>query len=252
MRFIFFLVICGCANQNSLNSILNKKEAGKDKPQIFSYTDASGSYVQRRDSLLSGNKYVSRIKLLSSKDSTELESSVVVSRLGRLKNSKSRFDNALLPEISQFKVWFKKEEYFSQLKINKNDRTLTVIAKSPEKKYNFTNKYKLPKARYFCFFSQIPECIKLQGLLVEAAKRNVEIFVIWDNFPYYNEQYEGLPKEPYTKAVLSVSSHNKNEVRYDLDLGNQIIFYHFNKELKFIKMIWVSQGISSINTSKGL
>ncbi len=245
MRFSLLLLLIACAHPaQDINS------TPKDMNELFTYSDQSGAYLLKREGKRSKNKIILRTKMLSRTTGKELESSVVVSRLGSLRDKKNKSSQALLPEISQFKVWFEKKEYFSQIKLNRNKRSLEVISKSPEKKWNFKKSYKLPKGRYICFFSQLPECMKLQNLLFHAARKKVELFVIWDNFPYHRELYDGLSQEPFVRAELELSRHDKNEVRYSLDIGNQVIFYHFDKKLRFQKMIWVSQGISVINTSK--
>ena len=97
---------------------------------------------------------------------------------------------------------------------------------------------------FFCFFSQLPECLKEQNLLYLSAQKKVQLFVVWDNFPYHRELYEGMGTNPIISATLEISKHSKDELKYSLDIGNQIIFYHFDKKLMFKGFYWISQGIS--------
>jgi hypothetical protein len=245
MRFLILCLLIGCATrERPINS--NDKISGS---RTYTYQDFSGEYLLTREIRKNKNKLITRAKLIS-KSGKELESQVSVSKIGFVKNIKNKNISSLLPSISQFRVWFDKKEYFSQTKILRQEEMLEVTTKSPEEKWNSVKKHKIPKGKYFCYFSQLPECLKLQNLLLQAARKTIKVFVIWDNFPYHNEQFEGLGTEPISVASLSLTSHSKTEFKYTLDIGNQIIFYHFNRKLQFEKLFWVSQGLSIVSDQK--
>lgn len=212
--------------------------------QDYTLTDFSGEYLYRRDVKKLSRKLITRVKIFSKEGYHELESLVSVSKIGTVKGAAGKNKTALIPEVSQFKVWFEKKEYFSQLKINRKEKKIEVLTRGSSLEPEKIKTYKVPHGKFFCFFSQIPECVKLQNLLLLSARKSVKLYIVWDNFPYHNEQYEGLGKGPLTLATMSLSSHSVNDLRYSLDLGNQVIFYHFDKDLSFKKMNWVSQGIS--------
>ena len=245
MRLLILCLLFSCASRDRLMQTKDNLSGSR----IYIYQDFSGQYLLSREVKISNSKLITRAKLLS-KSGKELESQVSVSQLGSVKNSKNKNITSLLPQISQFRVWFDKKEYFSQTKVLRKEKSLEVTTRSPEEKWNFVKNHKIPKGKYFCYFSQLPECLKLQNLLLLAAKVKVQLFVIWDNYPYHNEQYEGLGPDPISIASLSLTSHSKTEFKYTLDIGNQIIFYHFDRELEFEKMFWVSQGISIVNDQK--
>lgn len=247
MKILILFLMASCASRVPLTESSNDMEG----VEVFSYQDFSGQYLMKREIKQQGNKLITRAKLIS-QSGKELESQVSVSAIGSVNGSKGKKIVSLLPQISQFRVWFDKKEYFSQGKILRKEKKLEVTTKSPEKKWNNIQKYSIPKGSYFCYFSQLPECIKLQNLLLKAARKSVQLFVIWDNFPYHSEQYEGLGPDPISRASLSLSDHNKKEFKYTLDIGNQIIFYHFNRKLDFVKMFWVSQGVSIVSNKKEL
>jgi transposase len=165
--------------------------------------------------------------------------------MGKLKG-----EVAILPDISQFKVWFDKKEHFSQIKLDRKTKSLEILAKAPVEKWNFQKKIKLPSGRYYCFFSQLPECLKEQKLLEKAVDEKVAIFIIWDNYPFHNEIYKGLSSDPYTRAFLSLAGHDKNTVKYALDVGNQSFFIHYDKDIEFKAYYWISQGISAVPVGK--
>lgn len=214
--------------------------------RAYDYIDSTGKYVLKREVKLSASKLITRVKLFSSDSSKELESTVAVAKLGKLKN-----DIAVLPDISQFRVWLDKNEYFSQIKLNRKNETLEVISKGIEDKWNFQKEYKLPKGQHFCFFSQLAECLKKQNLLVKSVEmKSIQFFVIWDNFPYHNELYEGVGAEPFTKAILRLDDHDNKAVKFSVDFGNQNFYIHYDKNMEFDSYHWISQGISTVPVIK--
>ena len=230
----FLLLSCagGVANQRTVLSSSSNK---------FILTDASGKFNVERQIKVTGNKVLTRSILSNWKNSGEiLEKSVTVSKSGRLRSG----EYSLLPEASQFSVWFDKDRYFSQIKIDRKKRQLEILKKSPEKKWNGKEAVKAPSGKYFCFFSSLPECVISLNLLIKSRKGKIPIYLIWDSYPYYKEQYQGITGEVLSLAQFSFANMVEESLRFELDIGNQIIFYHFDKELKFEKMFWVSQGIS--------
>jgi hypothetical protein len=224
----------------------SKSSTLKSHSSYLNYNDQSGNYNLKREIKYQKGKLVTRVKLFSTQSTKELESIIAVSSIGRLQKAV-----ALLPEISQFRVWFDQKEHFSQIKLNRKTQSLDIISKAPVTKWNFERQYKLPKGKYYCFFSQLPECLKEQNLLAKTAgNKKVQVFVIWDNFPYHNEQYEGLGEEPFVRATLTLEGHDKNMLKFGLDLGNQSIYLHFNQKIEFVAYYWISQGISAVSSVK--
>jgi hypothetical protein len=234
------MFLCGC----SLNRGQNLTPARESQTVVYNYTDQTGSYLLKREVKYSNKKIITRTKIFSNQSNSEVESTVAVSILGTVRTPKNRKIRVLLPNVSQFKVWFSKKEHFSQVKLNRKSKQVDVLTKNPEKKGNFEQSFSIPKGRFFCFFSQLPECLKEQNLLYLSAQKKVQLFVVWDNFPYHSELYEGMGTNPITSATLEISKHSKDELKYSLDIGNQIIFYHFDKKLMFKGFYWISQGIS--------
>ena len=104
--------------------------------------------------------------------------------------------------------------------------------------------FNLEKGRYYCFFSQLAECIEMQNILLEARNKRLFIYIVWDNYPFNSEQYEKIPTDVVSKAQFSYFKKDKDNLIFELDLGNQIILMHFDRQLKFEKMFWIAQGIS--------
>lgn len=237
MKCFIFILLTACSLSQTQNP-RTKITEGKNR---FNLKDATGNYLVEREVKRVGPKIVTRTVLKNWQNiSIPLEKSITVSLSGRLSNG----TKSLLPLTSQFSVWFDKKKYFSQIKVNKKQKTVSVLKQSPEAKWNGKVIEKAPKARYICFFSSLPECLSEQNLLVLSRNAKIDIFIIWDNYPYYVEQYEGVSGKLITLAQFSFSSMLKDSLRFELDIGNQVIFYHFNRRLEFDKMFWVSQGIS--------
>lgn len=235
MKFILFFLLVSCAGAS-----MKEKTVLSSSNNKFILTDASGKYLVGREIKVTKGKLLTRVTLTQwERPGEPLEKSVTMSTLGQLKSG----EPALLPNASQFSVWFDKKRFFSQIKLNKN-KTIEVLKKSPEPKWNGKEEVKAPSGKYFCFFSSLAECVIAQNLLIKSREGKVQIFLIWDNFPYYGEQYQGVSGELISLSQFSFSNMVEDSLRFELDIGNQIIFYHFDKELKFEKMYWVAQGIS--------
>lgn len=246
MKFFFLFMLLSC----SLSRFERSEETiSKEVKEVLTYTDSDGKYNLKREIKVKDGKLASRVKLFPLTQTKEFESTVSVSKIGSLIH-KGKKSISLLPEVSQYRVWFNKKEYFSQLKINREARRIEVYSKGPEKKWNFEKNYTLPKGVYFCFFSQLPECLKMQNLLLKSARKKLQVFVIWDNFPYHNELYDGLDESPFVNAVLNLDKHDKKSLKYSLDLGNQIIFLQYDRDLNFKAIYWVTQGISAVSINK--
>lgn len=247
-KIILFLVFFSCSQFQSENKdTASPIDLGMTS---FEFEDGSGTYLSKREIKLSGKTVINRTKLFSFKTMSELESSIAVSKIGIRRSKSGKNVKAMLPYQSQFKVWFNKEEFLSQFEVDRMSKKLTVSVKSPESKWNYRKVYDLPKGQFFCFFSQLPECLKVQNLLFLSAKKAVAIHIIWDNHPFNSEQYENVPSEPITLGTIKLDKRVENELRYTLDIGNQVIFYHFNKNLEFAKMFWISQGMSLVRMNK--
>ena len=236
MRFLILLLLLSCAGTKTTQRTIVKSGVKK-----FILTDGSGKFHVERQVKISGKKILTRSILTDWKNPNQiLEKSVTASLAGRLRNG----EFSLLPQASQFSVWFDKKLYFSQVKVNKSKKTIEVLKKSPEAKWSGSEEVKAPAGKYFCFFSSLPECVISLNLLIKSRKGKIPIFLIWDSYPYYGEQYQGLSAELISLTQFSFANMVENSLRFELDIGNQIIFYHFDKNLNFEKMFWVSQGIS--------
>ena len=68
----------------------------------------------------------------------------------------------------------------------------------------------------------------------------------FDGFPYYSEQLQNLSGQLYTLASVYYDGEFDKTYRFGVNVENQIIFYHFNYELEFERMFWISQNITMV------
>jgi hypothetical protein len=223
----------------SLPSTSLKNYSGKS---YFTFEDPSGVYTLKRELAETNKKIQLRQQLFKGQDEgNPLEKSITISEVGKVKENKS-----IRPMISQFSIWFEKKKYFSQLKLNKKDRGMDLILKSPEKKWNKNKKIKFEKGIVFCWLSQIPECLRRANYLSKDKELKRRFKVIWESFPYYTEQYRNLTANVFSDAIISYDGVFRDHLKFAVQVDNQLIIYHFSKKLEFKKMFWVSQGISII------
>lgn len=238
MKFLLLTFLFSCAGSGD---VVNQRTVLTPGEKKFILSDSSGKYHVKRQVKISGRKLLTKTVLSNWNSPSEaLEKSITSSVIGSLRTG----EPSLLPFASQFSVWFDKKQYFSQLKINRKSKSISIIQKSPEAKWNGKDSKKIPAGKYYCFFSSLPECVISQNLLVLSRESKVPIYLIWDNYPYYTEQYQAMSGDIVSLVQFSFANMVDQSLRFELDIGNQIIFYHFDKELKFEKMFWVSQGIS--------
>ena len=73
----------------------------------------------------------------------------------------------------------------------------------------------------------------------------MSLVIIWDNYPYHQEQFANMKDEVFSQQNLVLLKMKKQGINL-LDTENHAIFYHFDKKLRFSKMYWVAQGISLV------
>lgn len=150
---------------------------------------------------------------------------------------------SLRPSVVQHAIWYEKEKFFTQLKLNAPKKSLEALMQSPEPKWNGKKVFPLSSSRIFCFFSQLPECVKAHGLL-DKKERPQKIHLIWDNYPYHQEMYDKIGEEPVVLGVWAFDKATKDGQRFGFVVEGQLILYEFDPSGNFKSMFWVAQGIT--------
>ncbi len=260
MKKIFLLVslmfISSCAYLKSVGvsnpfSFEGNPGAGNTKKVIkkFQLTDKAGNFLINREKGFnkSKNQFIVKKTVKASGDSKELEKLIVISKLGNLKKSLT----ILRPEISEYSVWFEGKKYVSRMEVNEETQSMDVKLFSPEKQWQGKRTFPFPKTMgIFCYFSQLTECARATGFIDKAIKKDsgsMKVVIIWEGYPYFQEQYLNIPNEVFTEGVFEYDGRNaKGERRFTLDVGGQSIFYFLDDNKELMKKFWVSQGLSMV------
>lgn len=217
--------------------------------KVFQLTDKSGKFLVEREKGFNRtkNQFIVKKSIKVSGETKELEKLIVISKLGSLKKSLT----ILRPEISEYSVWFEGKKYVSRMKVNEKSKTMEVRLTSPEKQWSGKRSFPFPKTMgIFCYFSQITECARATGFIDKAIKRDsgsMKVVVIWEGYPYFQEQYLNIPNSVFTEGSFEYDGKNsKGERRFTLKVGNQAIFYFLDENRELMKKFWVSQGLSMV------
>ena len=88
----------------------------------------------------------------------------------------------------------------------------------------------------------------MSGFFKRARKTrsgSMNLKIIWDGHPFFNEQYLNNKKEIISSGKLSfMSKETSGLFKYALKVDDQIIHYFIYDDKYLAKMFWVSQGIS--------
>ena len=234
---------CSSKNKGSAKNFLNYKKS-------YSLTDKSGSFKVKREvgHYAKSKSYVTKYQVLSKQDSKKvLEQSTVLSTPGVL----GKKITILRPYKSQYNVWFDKKKYSNFMVLDTKRRGLTVKMNSPEPQWQGTKFFKFPSGTgLYCFYTQVIECAQFTGFLKKAIKTragSMNFHVIWDGYPFVQEQFLNLANSPFESAILKYDGTNENnEKRFSLSVGANSIIYFVNDDLELVKVFWVSQGLSMV------
>ena len=77
----------------------------------------------------------------------------------------------------------------------------------------------------------------------------MQLYVIWNGHPYFQEQYENIPNQVFSKAVFEYDGQNSNgQIRFTLQVAGQSIFYFLDDKKELLKQFWISQGLTMVKS----
>lgn len=241
--FLVLLLLASCASLKRTG----EPESGQF---VYSYTDVSGNYRLQRDVKFIKQKLVSRSQIMipSAGSDRVVEKSVTVSQIGSIKSGNSR---ALVvrPLASEFTVWLEGKKYSSKMQLNTRQKSMRVTLDSPDSKWRGQSDITFPSGKYFCFFSQIPECLYHNHILSKSYEnkgQSFDFYVVWDNYPYVQEQLNNVGKNLFSHATIKYDGEPKGRIRYIIDVDEQVILYQFTRDFELAGMSWISQGINVV------
>ena len=177
-----------------------------------------------------------------------VEKSVTVSQVGSVRDGKGRA-LVMRPMASEFTVWLEGKKYSSKMQLDTKRKSMRVTLDSPEQKYRGQSEIPFPRGKYFCFFSQIPECLYHNQILIQAhenKKRNFDFYIVWDNYPYVQEQLTNIGKNLFSHASVKYDGEPKGRIRYIIEVEEQVLLYQFTKSFELTGYSWISQGINMV------
>lgn len=240
MKFLLLLLISACSSLGT--------GSPKEGKVSYSYVDPGGTFKLLRESKLVKQKVITRVQLLDTKGSREkvLEKSILISQIGSIKAKDKRL-LTVRPYASEFTVWLEGKKYFSRMKLDPKNKAMKVTLDSPEKKWQGTTLIKFPAAKYFCFYNQLPECL-YHNFLLKLANENrdqkYDFYVIWDGYPFIQDQLLRVGRNLFASASLKFDGENKELFRYIVEVEGQMILFQMSKSFDLVKVAWISQGIT--------
>lgn len=249
MNFIFIFCLSTIALVSCSISRV-KPQPKKTYARNYRFTDISGSFLlDLKSGLKKNNQFYVRQRLIGENDQKEYEKIIALSTLGSLK-VKGKDIPVIRPLISHYTGWLEKKKYISQLKIIPQKKLLEVTTLFDENKESKVKKIPFQSPRgIFCFFHQIPDCVRITGFLNKAIHKKygtMSFTIIWENYPFTDRQYSSL-SGPFNLSTLSYKGRSREgNFVFHLNFGNQVIFYHFNQDLELEKKFWIAQGIEQI------
>lgn len=217
----------------------------------YDYEDKNGTFKVAKQVALEKNtgRVITKqqLELVSMGKENILEQSIVISNPGSIKGKSA----VLRPEEGQYSVWFEGKKYTSTIKINSKNKSFELKTSGPTAKDSSLRQIAFPKSQHiFCFFSQLTECLNFHGFIKKSIKDqsgSVRLNLVWNGYPFFQEAYNDLPMELFSKAQLAYDGKiAEDEFRFTLGVANQMIFFITSEKGEFKKMFWIAQGISMV------
>lgn len=233
------LILCSC-------SFLNVKEAGlKSDKATFLQVEEQGEFITYRDSGFNKSKQfiVKTMTKSDEKSDLFLERSVTFSNV---KNITKKI-KGLVPQKSEAVYWLDSKRYATRINFDQEKSILTVRMTSPEPQWNGVKTFDIPTGNgNLCYYSTVIECAIKTGFVKQAIGKGggkMNFVLVWESYPYFQEQFLNIPSEPFTKASLEFDGVNRlGQYRFTLNAGGQSQFYFISKDYILKRHIWVSQG----------
>ena len=240
-----FIFSCSSSKiQNQPGSLVD------DHVVVYDYTDISGSFkVQRKNSFKDKKIFFQRIMYQDSFDKS-VEKLRTIMQVGGLYGQDGV---SIRPVISQMQAWMEGKEFSNQIKLNLKNKSLEVVSSGKTKKVEKSIFPVGKEHKLLCFFQQVPECLKMTGLLrklLANKEESVEISIIMETYPFNDLIYSDFPNQLIFKANVAQGSQDlldvKTEVVLNVEMGGQVFNLKFTKNGNFMGMFWVAQGISMV------
>ena len=213
----------------------------------YEFVDTMGSFIKSRNKGFDSSKnLVIKSKIYqNSNEQSPVERLISISKMGEKINK----INIVRPLKSEAIYWFDGNKYKSYIEFDEKNNQYISKAIAKEDTWDKYQKVKIDIGKKaYCFFSQLIECIEHSGFLKLSREKYsgaMNIEVIWDGFPFFNEQYLNNKKSMISTGKFKfLQKEAKGIYKYALNIDGQVIHYFIYDDKHLAKMFWVSQGIS--------
>ena len=253
IKYLFFAsFFLSCSFFSQKESKVPRKTATPSYKKAYELIEKGGRFSVFREVGKSKKEkdYVVKKRIYSPNEKKVVEQSIAIATPGRLKNI-----NIVRPRIAQYTAWFDKKRYFSELRLDAKNKSMVLKMDSPESKWKGSRTIPFPRGTgIFCFFSMLVECVAATGFIEEAMEKGngkMNFHLIWDGYPYVQEQYQYLPDEIFSSAEFVFEGENESgEKKFSLSVGGQTIFYLIKPGGFLTKVFWISQGMSMVEKER--
>ena len=238
-----FLFLTSCS---FIEEVSNESKTINNLKQKYNLIDKSGkfTFIRHTGKSKKSTFIVTKVEVLG-QSLKPLEQIITISMPSSL-NSNIK---VLLPLKSQYTTWLDGQRYVTKMLMDIKRKKLILNMSSPVKKWNGEKSLDLPKGSgVFCFYSQLVECVERTSFFKKAISKNAGIMnlhIIWEGFPYFQDQYPGVDNQVISRAKLSYNGQTQDGLKkFSLESANQVIMYHLNSNFNLTKQFWVSQEYS--------
>tara|TARA_B100000927_G_scaffold273096_1_gene251228 strand:+ start:526 stop:1278 length:753 start_codon:yes stop_codon:yes gene_type:complete len=242
---IFVLFLSSCAYLEVIGQKQTDPSSLKDKAS-FSYNDVSGQYkLNKQFGQNKSGEFILKKELRASASPKYLERFLSITT----KKKFGKRTEYLFPKVSESIFWFDQKKHKSLIKINGSH---VEVVSSVDRTVYKKEKILMENGRLHCFFSQLIECAATTNFLgISAQKKlgSMSLNIIWDGYPFFNEQYLNQTNSIIQRARISYMSELNGLIKYQLEVDDQVLFYFIDSNFKTKKFYWVSKGISQVHES---
>lgn len=248
---IFFVLMVGSCASDKQKKTVSAALQSADSFGTFSYTDISGSFSLRRKVSYQRKRLFFQRILYQDTFEKWVEKLRSISQVGGIYGESGVY---FRPLISQIELWMEGKKFSNQIKLNIKTKSLDIVSTGKSSKAQRTQVSLPTDVQLVCFFQELPECLKLSGVLRQFLAKErmgeVEFVVIMETYPFHDVLYSDLPNQAFFRAKISVGSDalvdSKRETVLNVLMGDQVVNLKFQNNGNFLGLFWVSQGISMV------
>lgn len=234
------ILITGCSQFNA------EKITLKSDKSFFIQTEEAGTYeVIKESGFDKDERFVTKTSVAPVDNKNNfVEKSVTISKKLKL-SSEVEF---LVPHKSESIYVLDGKKYKSVLEFDYKKNIISIDMNTPEEHWNGHKTFSIPKnSGAICFYATVIECGVISTFIAKAIENNggeMSFMLVWEGYPFFQEQFLNIPSVPITDATLSFDGKNNNLYRFILTAAGQSQFYMVKDDGSIENHIWSSQAYS--------